>query len=120
VPRASRRQFSAEYKLRIVQEADRCTKRGEIGALLRREGLYSSHLDKWRTLRARGQLAGLSGQHRGRKPKDSKEAELERLRLENERLRTRLEQAEFIIDVQKKLSLLLGLKTDETEEDESK
>lgn len=120
VPRASRRQFSAEYKLRIVEEADRCTRRGEIGALLRREGLYSSHLDKWRTLRARGQLAGLSGQNRGRKPKDPKEAEIERLRQENERLRARLEQAELIIDVQKKLSLLLGLKTDETEKDESK
>lgn len=120
VPRASRRQFSAEYKLRIVEEADRCTKRGEIGALLRREGLYSSHLDKWRTLRARGQLYGPSAKSRGRKPKDPKEEELERLRQENERLRARLEQAELIIDVQKKLSLLLGLQTDDTDEDESK
>lgn len=120
LPRAQRRQFSAEYKLRIVEEADRCIKRGEIGALLRREGLYSSHLDKWRTLRAKGQLDGLSAKNRGRKPKDPKDEENERLRQENERLRTRLEQAELIIDVQKKLSRLLGLTMDETEEDESK
>ncbi|RPJ32094.1 MAG: transposase [Planctomycetaceae bacterium] len=106
--------------MRIVEEADRVTKRGEIGALLRREGLYSSHLDKWRTLRAKGQLDGLSAKNRGRKPKDPKEEELGRLRQENERLRTRLEQAELIIDVQKKLSRLLGLPTDETEENESK
>jgi transposase len=120
LPRAKRRQFSAEYKMRIVEEADRVTKRGEIGALLRREGLYSSHLDKWRTLRARGQLGALSATTRGRKPRDSKEEEIERLRQENERLRARLEQAELIIDVQKKLSLLLGLTTDESQEDESK
>jgi transposase len=120
LPRAARRQFSAEYKLRIVEEADRCTKRGEIGALLRREGLYSSHLDKWRTLRARGQLPGSATGKRGRKPKDPAEEENEHLRKENEQLRTRLEQAELIIDVQKKISLLLGLMTTETQKDESK
>ena len=68
VPKAVRRQFSAEYKLRILAEADACTERGELGALLRREGLYASHLEKWRKQRERGALAGLGGQKRGRKP----------------------------------------------------
>ena len=67
-PKAERRKFSAEYKLRILAEADECTVRGELGALLRREGLYSSHLDKWRKQRERGALAGLRGRKRGRKP----------------------------------------------------
>ena len=75
LPRAKRRQFSAEYKLRILTEADECTKRGSIGALLRREGLYSSHLDKWRKQRDRGALVGLGGQKRGAqaKPADSRD-----------------------------------------------
>ena len=107
LPRAKRRQFSAEYKLRILAEADECTRRGSIGALLRREGLYSSHLDKWRKQRDRGALVGLGGQKRGRKP-DPQAAEIARLERENERLRSRLEQAEQIIDVQKKLAELLG------------
>jgi transposase-like protein len=120
LPRAKRRQFSAEYKLRILEEADACTKRGQIGALLRREGLYSSHLSKWRQQRALGQLKGLSPKKRGRKAPDPADAELARLRRENERLRSRLEQAEIIIDVQKKLSRLLGLAEDETETDEDR
>jgi len=120
VPKAKRRQFTAEYKLRILQEAERCTKRGQIGALLRREGLYSSHLSKWRQQRERGQLQALSPQRRGRKPQDPSAEELVQLRRENERLRARLEQAEIIIDVQKKLSQLLGLTTDETETDENR
>jgi transposase-like protein len=120
LPRAKRRQFSAEYKLRILEEVDACTKRGQIGALLRREGLYSSHLSKWRQQRAKGQLEGLSPKKRGRKTPDPTEVELARLRRENERLRSRLEQAEIIIDVQKKLSQLLGLTEDETETDENK
>jgi transposase len=119
-PRAKRRQFSAEYKLRILEEADTCTKRGQIGALLRREGLYSSHLSKWRQQRALGQLEGLSPKKRGRKAPDPTEVELARLRQENERLRSRLEQAEIIIEVQKKLSQLLGLTEDEAESDENK
>jgi transposase len=118
-PRAKRRQFSAAYKLRIVEEADRCTEQGQIGALLRREGLYSSQLSKWRKLRAQGQLDALSPQQRGRKAQHPSEVKAARLRRENERLRTRLEQAELIIDVQKKLSQLLGLAPDETEMDES-
>ena len=119
VPRANRRQFSAAYKLRIVEEADRCTEQGQIGALLRREGLYSSQLSKWRKLRAQGQLDALSPQQRGRKAQQPSEVEAARLRRENERLRARLEQAELIIDVQKKLSQLLGLTPDETEMDKS-
>jgi transposase len=110
VPKAERRHFSTEYKVRILAEADACTERGEIGALLRREGLYSSHLDKWRKQRAMGQLGP---QKRGRKA-DPQAAEVTRLRLENERLQIRLQQAETIIEVQKKLSELLGLRPAET------
>lgn len=120
VPRAKRRRFTAEYKLRILDEADAWTERGQVGALLRREGLYSSHLAKWRKQRARGQLEGLSSKKRGRKAPDPAEVELARLQRENERLRSRLEQAELIIDVQKKLSQLLGLTEEETEADENK
>src|SRR5210317_1973244 len=118
VPKAKRRQFTARYKLRILEEADRCTERGQIGELLRREGLYSSHLSKWRQQRVRGQLQGLSPKKRGRTGQDPSAAELAQLRRENERLRAQLEQAEIIIDVQKKLAGLLGLSTDETESDE--
>jgi len=117
VPRAKRRQFSAQYKLRILTEADQCSQRGEIGALLRREGLYSSHLTTWRKQRDRGQLQGLSPKKRGRKP-DPQAAELARLQRENERLKARLEQAETIIEVQKKLSQMLGLPPTETDEQE--
>jgi len=115
VPRAKRRQFSAKYKLHILTEADQCTQRGEIGALLRREGLYSSHLTTWRRQRDRGQLAGLAPKKRGRKP-DPQAAELARLQRENEQLKARLEQAETIIEVQKKLSQMLGLLPAEKDE----
>ena len=115
VPRAKRRQFSAKYKLRILTEADQCTQRGEIGALLRREGLYSSHLTTWRRQRDRGQLAGLTPEKRGRKP-DPQADELARLQRENEQLKARLEQAETIIEVQKKLSQMLGLPPAEKDE----
>ena len=118
VPKAKRRQFTAKYKLRILEESDRCTDRGQIGELLRREGLYSSHLSKWRQLRARGQLQGLAPKKRGRKGQDPSAVELARLRRENERLRAQLEQAEIIIDVQKKLAKLLGLTTAESESNE--
>ena len=119
LPRAKRRRFSGEYKQRILEEADGCTQRGQIGALLRREGLYSSHLSKWRQQRSLGQLEGLSPKKRGRKPQDPAVEEMARLERENERLRARLEQAEMIIDVQKKLSQLLGLTPDESGTDES-
>ncbi len=107
--KAARRRYPAEYKLRILQEADACRELGEIGALLRREGLYSSLLSAWRQQRADGALQGLSPKRRGpkgtRNPLSRKLAELER---ENDRLRERLEQAEAIIEVQKKVSDLLG------------
>jgi len=103
--RAKRRRFSSEYKLRIVQEADRCSA-GEVGALLRREGLYSSHLAVWRRQRDEGALASLS-RKRGRKAKRSpEEIELERLRGENERLRERVRQVELIVAAQKKVAAL--------------
>jgi transposase-like protein len=108
-----RRRFSAKEKLRILEEADACTEPGEIGALVRREGIYSSYLSRWRRARDRGQLDGLSGKKRG--PKRTVDQELteenEALKRENERLRARLEQAETIIEVQKKLSQILGLET---------
>jgi transposase len=113
VPKAKRRMFSAKYKLRILEEANSCTEAGQVGALLRREGLYSSHLTTWRRQRDKGVLKGLSPQKRGRKRKDELEREVVRLQRENERLQASLEQAETIIDVQKKLSRLLGLATEE-------
>ena len=108
VVKAQRRQFTAEYKRRILQEADACTQRGEVGALLRREGLYSSHLNTWRHQRARGELQGLTPAKRGRKA-DPQAAENARLLRETERLKAQLARAELIIDVQKKVSQLLGL-----------
>ena len=119
MPKAKRRKFTAEYKLRIIEEADTCTEPGQVGALLRREGLYSQHLSKWRQKRRKGQLQALSAKKRGRKVQGPSVTEVAELRRENQSLRTRLEQAEIIIDVQKKLSILLGLTTDTTEKDES-
>lgn len=107
VPRnPKRREFTAAYKLRILEEADQCEQHGGIGELLRREGLYSSHLTTWRRQRRAGQLQALSPQKRGPK-KDEQAAELAALRRENERLRARLAQAELIITAQKKLSQAL-------------
>jgi transposase-like protein len=108
VVKAQRRQFSAAYKRRILQEADACTQHGEVGALLRREGLYSSHLNTWRHQRARGELQGLAPAKRGRKA-DPQAAEHVRLLHETERLKAQLARAELIIEVQKKVSQLLGL-----------
>jgi transposase-like protein len=102
VERARRRQFSASYKLRILEEADACTIPGQLGALLRREGLYSSHLTEWRRHRAEGTLAALAPRRRGRPAMSTGETELARLRAENERLAHRLEAAEAIIEIQKK------------------
>lgn len=105
----ARRHFSAEYKRRILKEADQCGP-GGIAALLRREGLYSSHLTTWRKLRLKGELAGLEPRKRGKKsvPRNPLATENERLRRETQRLQKRLHQAEVIIDVQKKLCDLLG------------
>ncbi len=111
IPRAKRKQFSAEYKLRILEEAEQCQEPGQVGALLRREGLYSSHLTRWRQLREAGQLQGVGSRQRGRKS-DPQVEELSQLRQENQRLRTQLAQAELVMDVQKKLSQLLGLRNE--------
>jgi transposase len=106
----TRRRYSAEYKLKILRQADKCTKGGELGALLRREGLYSSHLKTWQEQREKGTLHGLAPKKRGRKaiPKNPLSDELQQLRRENEQLKHKLQQAETIIDVQKKLSSILG------------
>ena len=111
VPRARRRRFSAAYKLRVVGEADACTKPGEIGALLRREGLYSSHLVEWRRARDQGQLEGLAPKRRGPKPDPDRPLMRRNAQLEREvvRLRKKLEVAETIIEVQGNVSRLLGL-----------
>ena len=108
VVKAQRRQFTAAYKQRILQEADACTRPGDIGALLRREGLYSSHLNTWRHQRVRGEQQGLTPAKRGRKA-DPQAAENARLQRETERLKAQLVRAELIIEVQKKVSQLLGL-----------
>jgi transposase-like protein len=105
--RARRRQFTAAYKLRILQEADH-TALGELGALLRREGLYSSHLANWRRQRADGTLAALAPQRRGRPAASTAERELAQLRAENARLARQLAAAETVIDVQKKLRRCWG------------
>ena len=109
--KATRRRFTAEYKLRILAEADACTERGALGELLRREGLYSSHLSTWQKQREEGVLAGLTPKRRGRKarPRNPLADENERLERENERLKTKLRQAELIIDVQKKVSEMLNI-----------
>jgi transposase len=108
VAKAKRRQYAAEYKLRILREIEECKGSGEVGALLRREGLYSSLVSKWREQSERGSLTGLSGQRRGPKV-DPQAKELERLQRENKRLQEKLQRAELIIDVQKKVARLLGV-----------
>lgn len=112
-PLVRRRHFSEAEKLRILDEADACVERGEVGALVRREGVYSSYLSRWRRARDRGELGGSKMNKRGPKTNGDGEMakEVENLRRENGRLRIRLTQAETIIDVQKKLSQLLGLET---------
>jgi transposase len=108
---ADRRRFSAAYKLRIVEQADRCTSSGEVGALLRREGLYSSHVSNWRRLRRDGALGNLAPRKRGRKAKadSGEQREVARLRKENQRLRHELDKAQTIISFQKKLSEILEI-----------
>ena len=108
-PRAKRRTFPAAYKLKILAEADEAAGSGEIGALLRREGLYSSHLTHWRQERRAGITQGLTPRARGPKPHlDPSAKEVQQLRRENERLTERLRKAEIIIDVQKKVAMLFG------------
>ena len=114
-----RRQFTAEYKRSILDQAEACRDDGAIGALLRREGLYSSHLTAWRRQRDQGELTALGPKKRGRKPTANPLAEEnQRLRTQNARLSRRLEQAELIIDVQKKVSALLGISLPEVKSGE--
>ena len=113
--KATRRRYTAEYKRRILKEADSCTQPGEMGALLRREGLYSSHVTTWRAQQRRGELAGLSAKRRGPQsrrphPRDRKNAEQER---EIARWKARAERAEALVDLQKKVSELLGIQLPE-------
>jgi transposase-like protein len=114
--RPKRRRFTVEYKARIVQEAARCTEWGETGALLRREGLYWSEFSRWRRKYSEGAHSALQDNKRGRKrSRHPLEGELERLRKENEKLKRRLHQAETIIDVQKKISEMLGIPLESVE-----
>ena len=109
-PRAQRRRFTFAYKQQILAEADAATGTGTIGALLRREGLYSSHLTHWRQEREAGIKQGLTPRTRGPKPHiDPSAKEMQSLRRQNERLTDQLRKAEIIIDVQKKVATLLGL-----------
>jgi transposase-like protein len=105
-----RRQFTAEYRLRILEEADRCTEPGEVGQLLRREGLYSSHLTAWRKARRNGALRGLASKKRGAKPKarNPLEPKVRQLEAEVARLEGELHKAHTILDVQEKVAGLLG------------
>ena len=111
VAKATRRRFTAAEKLRVLREADGCTKLGELGALLRREGLYSSQLSAWRAARKRGELAGLTPRARGpkAKPADPRDKKLVEQAREIARLQARLDRAEGLIAVQKKVAQLLGI-----------
>jgi transposase len=118
---AKRRQFSSKEKRRILAAADRCTEAGAIGALLRREGIYSSQLATWRRQREASERVALEPQKRGRKadPGIVEARRVAELSKENERLRRKLAQAHTIIDVQKKLCTLLGLPTAEDPDEKS-
>jgi transposase len=106
VEQAKRRRFTAEYKLRILQQADACTRPGEVGELLRREGLYTSHLTYWRKQRKDGALKEL-GKPRGRKPADHRDAEIVELRRRAERAESELAKARKVIEIQGNVSALL-------------
>jgi len=119
--KAVRRRFTAEYKLRILKEAESCTERGQLGALLRREGLYSTNLIAWRHQMEKGTLEALSPKKRGPKAKrpDPSALRIAKLERENERLNKKLRQAETIIDVQKKISEILQIPLTENGEKNS-
>jgi transposase len=117
VAHAQRRNFSPAQKRRILEDADRCTKPGEIGALMRREGIYSSSLSTWRRQRDAADLAALAPQKRGPKvdPHRAETLHIAQLTRERDSLKSRLDKALLVIDVQKKLAALLGNPTDSTE-----
>jgi len=110
VAKPRRRQFTAQYRLRIIEEADCCTGPGEVGRLLRREGLYSSHLSVWRKARRKGSLQGLAPSKRGAKPAERNplEAKVHALEIKVTHLERELHAAHTILDVQKKVAGLLG------------
>jgi transposase-like protein len=115
VAKPKRRRFTAEYRLRILEEADRCTEPGEVGRLLRREGLYSSHLTAWRRARRNGALRGLTSKKRGAKPKarNPLEPKVRELEAKVARLEKELHKAHTILDVQEKVAGLLGFSLDD-------
>jgi len=120
--KARRRRFSAQYKKKILEEADACKdKYGSMGALLRREGLYSSHLTTWRRQREKGELDSLAPKKRGRKAKPVNPLirKVRELEVENRKLKKQLDKAETIISFQKKLSEMLGISLDQKENDET-
>ena len=114
--KAERRRFTAEYKLKVLREADRCKQPGEIGALLRREGLYWSNLTTWRKQRESGELAGLSARKRGpqRREKNPLAERVRELERDNMRLKRRAERAEGIVELQKKVSEILGIELEKS------
>ena len=116
--KAKRRRFSAEYKLRIVREADACKGDGDVAALLRREGLYSSHLSSWRRQRDEIAKAGLTSRKRGRKAK-AEAPRIKELERENARLQRRLARVETMLEIQKKASELLGIPLNPIDDDEN-
>lgn len=112
----SRRTFTAEYKLRILAEVDGSTEQGAVGAILRREGLYSSHLTSWRRQRERGEIAGLRSKKRGpAKRRDHRDHKITELEREVKRLRARAERAEALVALQKKVSEILGVELPDPE-----
>ncbi len=118
--RPQRRKFPAEYKLRILAEADACVEQGQLGAFLRREGLYSSHISTWRRQRDEGALSGLTPKKRGRKvPKNPLAAHVATLEAEIRRLQKQLEEAATIIEFQKKVSDVLRIPLSRQESDGS-
>lgn len=111
VAKAKRRTFTAEYKREIIRKADACEEPGDVGALLRKEGLYSSHLTAWRRELNARELEALAPKKRGPKPNPeaAAESELAALRKENTALRARAERAELLVEIQKKVSEILGV-----------
>ena len=116
--KAARRRFTAAYKKKILQEVEACKERGEVGALLRREGLYSSHLTEWRRARDAGELNGLEPKKRGRKAREVNPLEREIIELKQTLAKTeaRAKRAEALVELQKKISELLGIPQPKDEE----
>jgi len=115
--KAKRRTFTAAEKLRVLGEADACTKRGEIGALLRREGIYSSSMTAWRRARERGELGATKKRGPAARARDDRDRKIVELERELRRATARAERAEALVEIQKKLAKVLGLSVDESGEE---